>query len=69
MKLNQSNSRVFIDGKDITTNFILTAVEFFKENTVQEFGYNGECTNLIINVKNDKESVERLILMLSKKIK
>lgn len=69
MKLIHSNSRIFIDDKDITTDFILTAVKFFKENTVQEFGYNGECTNLIINLKNDKESIERLILILSKKIK
>ena len=65
MKLTHSDSRIFIDGKDITTDFILTAVKFFKGNTVQEFGYNGECTNLLINVKNDKESIERLVLMLN----
>ena len=54
------------DKKDITNEFLAVASEFFKENTVRDIGRSNGESNLFINIKNDKSSIEKVIKNLTK---
>jgi hypothetical protein len=54
--------------KDITNDFIAVASEFFEANTIREIECSNGDSNIFINIKNDKQSVERLIKNLNKRL-
>lgn len=56
------------DKKDITNEFLAVASEFFKENTVRDIGRSNGESNLFINIKNDKASIEKVIKNLTKRV-
>lgn len=56
------------DKKDITNEFIAVASEFFEENTVRDISCSNGASNLFINIKNDKESIEKVIKNLTKRV-
>lgn len=53
------------EKEDITDDFLHVAFQYFGENTIRSIK-TGEKENLLINILNDKESVEKLIRKLSK---
>lgn len=53
------------DKVDITNDFIAVAFAYFEENTSREISTMGKGSNLFINVKKDKESIERTIKRLT----
>ena len=54
--------------KDITNEFLAVASEFFEENTVRYIVCSNGTSNLFINIKNDKASIEKVIKNLSKRL-
>lgn len=56
------------EKKDITSEFIAVSLEYFSENTIRDIGCSNGDSNLVINIKNDKKSIEKLIKSLSKRI-
>jgi len=56
------------DKKDITNEFLAVAHEYFEENKVRDISCSNGKSNLFINIKNDKESIEKVIKYLQKKI-
>ena len=56
------------DKKDITNEFLAVASEFFEENTVRDIGRSNGESNLFINIKNDKASIEKVIKNLTKRV-
>lgn len=56
------------DKKDITNEFLAVASEFFKENTVRGISCSNGASNLFINIKNDKSSIEKVIKNLTKRL-
>jgi hypothetical protein len=63
-----TEKRIWVgDKKDITNEFLAVASEFFEENTVRDIICSNGASNLFINIKNDKESIEKIIKNLSKR--
>ena len=56
------------DKKDITNEFLAVAHEYFGENKVRDISCSNGKSNLFINIKNDKKSIEKVIKYLQKKI-
>jgi hypothetical protein len=56
------------DKKDITNDFLAVASEFFEVNSVRDIGCSNGSSNLFINIKNDKESIEKVIKYLTKRV-
>ena len=56
------------DKTDITNEFLAVSAEYFEENTIRSVNCNNGYSNLFINIKNDKESIEKLIKNLSKRL-
>lgn len=56
------------EKEDITNDFINVAFQYFEENTIRNIvSTNSKKENLFINIKNDKESIERLVKNLQKR--
>lgn len=53
--------------RDITDEFIAVSFEYFEENKVRTI-CSGGTENLFINVKNDKDGLERVIKNLTKRL-
>lgn len=56
------------DKRDITNEFIAVSLSYFGENTIREIGGSNGSENLVINIKKDKSSIERVIKNLSKQL-
>lgn len=56
------------DKKDITNEFLAVSFEYFKENYIREIGDSNGKKNLFINIKKDKESIEKVIKNLNKRL-
>ncbi len=56
------------DKKDITNEFLAVAHEFFEQNTVRDISCSNGNSNLFINIKNDKASIEMVIKNLTKRL-
>ena len=54
--------------KEITSDFLTVASEFFEENTIRDIGCSNGASNLFINIKNDKSSIEKVIKNLTKRM-
>jgi hypothetical protein len=64
-----TEKRIWIgDKKDITNDFLAVASEFFEENTVRNIGCSDGASNLFINIKNDRKSIEKVIRNLTKRL-
>ena len=48
------------EKEDITNDFINVAFQYFAEDSIRNIG-SSDKENLFINIKNDKESLEKLI--------
>lgn len=69
-KQNREKGMWIGEKEDITNDWINIAFEYFEENTIRKIdtkSLNKE--NLFINVKNDKESLEKVIKDLQLRIK
>ena len=51
---------------DITNEFLAVSSQFFEENTIRTVECSNDTSNLFINIKNNKESIEKVIKRLSK---
>jgi hypothetical protein len=51
------------EKEDITNDYLNIAFEYFEENTVRTIGSTNK-KNLFINVKKDKDSIEKVIKRL-----
>ena len=56
------------EKKDITNEFLAVSSEFFEVNTVRDISCSNGKSNLFINVQNDKESIEKVIKNLTKRL-
>jgi hypothetical protein len=56
------------EKKDITNEFLAVSAEFFEVNTVRNISCSNGKSNLFINVQNDKESIEKVIKNLTKRL-
>lgn len=56
------------EKRDITNEFLAVAYEFFEENTIRDIGCSNGESNLFINIKNDKKSIEKVINNLTKRL-
>ena len=54
--------------EDITSEFIAVSLLFYEEGTIRDIGGSNGSSNLLINIKNDKESIEKLIRNLEKRL-
>jgi hypothetical protein len=64
-----TEKRIWIgEKKDITTEFIAVAFEYFEPNTIREIGSSDRSSNLFINIKNDKKGIEKIIKNLQKRL-
>jgi hypothetical protein len=64
-----TEKRIWVgDKEDITNEFLAVASEFFAENTIREVSCSNGSSNLFINIKNDKSSIERVVKNLTKKL-
>jgi hypothetical protein len=54
--------------QDVTNQFIEVSFAFFEENTIRNIGSSSGKENLFINVKNDKEGIEKIIKNLNKRL-
>ena len=58
------------EKEDITSDFIGVALSYFSKDTIRTItGGNDDIPNLVINVKDDEKSIEKLIKALSKRLK
>ena len=55
------------EKEDITNDWLNVAFQYFEENTVRNIGSSNK-QNLFINVKKDKESIEKVIKRLQKEL-
>ena len=55
------------EKEDITNDWLNIAFQYFEENTVRNIG-SSDKQNLFINVKKDKESIEKVIKRLQKEV-
>jgi hypothetical protein len=64
-----TEKRMWVGQKsDITSDFIAVSLEFYEENTIREIGGSEGSVNLVINIKKDKPSLERIIKNLTKRL-
>ena len=56
------------EKQDITNDFLAVAHAYFSENTSRVV-HCGKESNIFINIKNDKESIEKAINNLTKRLK
>lgn len=56
------------DKKDITNEFLAVSSQFFEENTIRDIGCSNGASNLFINIKNNKESIEKVIKNLTNRM-
>ena len=54
--------------QDVTNQFIEVSFAYFEENTIRNIGSLSGKENLFINVKNDKEGIEKIIKNLNKRL-
>ena len=54
--------------QDVTSQFIEVSFAYFEENTIRRVGSSNGKENLFINVKNDKEGIEKIIKHLTKRL-
>jgi len=63
-----NEKRLWVGDKvDITNEFLAVAHEYFQENTSRKIS-SSKCSNLFINVKYEKETIERMIKHLEKEL-
>lgn len=67
-KQNQEKSMWVGNKRDITNEFLAVASAFFEENTIRDIECSDGNSNLFINIKNDKKSIERVIKNLTKRL-
>ena len=67
-KQNQEKGMWVGEKKDITSEFITVALSYFEENMIREIGGSKGSVNLLINIKNDKASLEMVIKNLTKRV-
>jgi hypothetical protein len=67
-KQNKSKGMWVGDKKDITDDFVSVALNYFAENSIREITFPVSDSSLIIHVKNDRESIEKLIGNLTKRL-
>lgn len=67
---NQNQKEGIWIGKkeDITNQFLNVSFEYFEVNTIRNIGSSKGKENLFINIENNKESVEKLIKNLNKRL-
>jgi hypothetical protein len=64
-----TEKRIWVgDKNDITNEFLAVASEYFEENTVRDISCSSGASNLFINIKNDKASIEKVIDYLNKRV-
>ena len=64
-----TEKRMWIGAKqDVTNQFIEVSFAYFEENTIRNIGSSSGKENLFINVKNDKEGIEKIIKNLNKRL-
>ena len=69
MGKQNTEKRIWVgEKKDITNEFLAVSQEFFKENTIREIGASNGDSNLFINIKNNKASIEKVIKNLNKRL-
>ena len=67
-KQNQSKG-IWTGAKtDITNQFIDVAFAYFEENTIRTIDVSNGNQNIIINVKNDKAGIEKILKHLNKRL-
>lgn len=66
-KQNQDKGMWIGEKRDITNDFIATALSYFTEGTIRSIGETKVVSNLLINIKNDPASIDRLIKALEKR--
>jgi len=66
-KQNQEKKIWVGEKKDITNDFLSVANAYFAENTSRVVRCGKE-SNIFMNIKNDKESIERAIKDLTKRL-
>lgn len=64
-KQNQDKGMWVGEKKDITNDFLAVSHAYFAENTTRVIKCGKE-SNIFINIKNDKESIENAIKSLTK---
>ena len=64
-KQNKKKGMWVGDKIDITSEFLEVSSQFFEENTIRTLKCSNGKSNLIINIKEDKESIEKLIKKLT----
>lgn len=63
------DKRMWVGNKtDITNEFLAVTARFFEQNTIREIVCSDDSSNLFINIKNDKASLEKVIKNLSKRV-
>ena len=67
-KQNQEKAMWTGAKTDITNQFIDVAFAYFEENTIRTINSSSGKQNLIINVKNDKEGIEKILKNLNKRL-
>jgi hypothetical protein len=68
-KQNQEKGLWIGDKKDITNEFLAVSNHFFEENSIREVKCSNGNSNLFVNIKNDEESIKKLIKNLEKRLK
>lgn len=64
-----AEKRIWVgDKQDITQDFLAVASEYFEQNTIREIRCSNGASNLFVNIKNDKASIEKLIKNLTKRL-
>jgi len=66
-KQNKAKGMWVGEKEDITNDWLNIAFEYFEENTIRNIGSSGK-ENLFINIRKDKESIERVIKSLKKEL-
>lgn len=67
-KQNQEKRMWTGTKEDITNQFLDVSFAYFEENTIRNIGSSSGKENLFINIKNDKESIEKIIKNLNKRL-
>lgn len=67
-KQNQEKGMWVGEKTDITNQFLDVAFTFFKENSIRSIDSYSGSQNLIINIKNDKEGIKKVINFLNKRL-
>lgn len=63
------DKRMWVGNKtDITNEFLAVTTQFFEQNTIREIVCSDDSSNLFINIKNDKASLEKVIKNLTKRV-